>query len=69
MAAKLHRFATKIAVHDWLALSLEQIVIKKLKSPNLRVKNWPRSEQHFKKKILWKNVHFVLSNSTQSPIT
>jgi hypothetical protein len=30
MSAKLHRFATKIAVCDSFALSLEQLVSKKL---------------------------------------
>jgi hypothetical protein len=51
MSAKLHRFATKIAVRD---------SSKKLS----KVRPTFQKEKHFEK-----IVHFVISNSTQSPIT
>ena len=55
MLAKLHRFATKIAVHDSFPLGLEKFENKK---------NWPRSEKHFKmKSILKKN--YILSLEIQ----
>ena len=60
MSAKLHRFATKIAVRDSFALGLEQFESKKL----AKVRTTLQKEKYFKN-----IVHFVLSNSTQSPIT
>ena len=63
MSAKLHRFATKIAVCDSFALGLEQI--KQIESKKLaKVRTTFQKEKYFEK-----IVHFVLSNSTQSPIT
>ena len=44
---------------DLFALGLEQILIKKLKSPNLRGKNWPWSEKHFKKKNILKKLYIL----------
>ena len=60
MSAKLHRFATKIAVRDSFALGLEQFESKKLAKVRTTLQ---------KEKYLKNIVHFVLSNSTQSPIT
>ena len=60
MSAKLHRFATKIAVRDSFALGLEQFESKKL----AKVRTTLQKEKYFKN-----IVHFVLCNSTQSPIT
>jgi hypothetical protein len=60
MSPKLHRFAIKIAVHDSFALGLEQFESKKL----AKVRTTFQKEKYLKK-----IVHFVLSNSTQSPIT
>ena len=60
MSAKLHRFATKIAVGDSFALGLEQYGSKKL----AKVRPTFQKEKYFEK-----NVHFVFSNSKQSPIT
>ena len=60
MSAKLHRFATKIAVRDSFALGLEQFESKKL----AKVRTTLQKEKYFKN-----IVHFVLCNSMQSPIT
>ena len=60
----------KIAVRDLFTLGLEQIVIKKLKSPNLSVKKLAKVGKTIQKeKYFEKIVHFVLNNSTQIPIT
>ena len=60
MSAKLHCFATKIAVRDSFALGLEQFDSKKL----AKVRTALQKEKYFKN-----IVHFVICNSTQSPIT
>ena len=58
MSAKLHCFATKIAIRDSFALGLEHFVMKKLKSPNLRVKTGQGHNNILKRKIFWKNCTF-----------
>ena len=60
MSAKLHHFATKIAVCDSFALGLEQFESKKL----AKVRTTLQKEKYFKN-----IVHVVLCNSTQSQIT
>ena len=64
MSAKLHHVSTNLAVHDSFALGLEQIIIKKFKSPNLWVRNWQRPEQQFKKNNILKKF-YILSLAIQ----
>ena len=58
MSAKLHSFATKIAVLDLFALGLEPFESKK---------NWPRSEQHFKKKNILKILYICPEQFNAKP--
>ena len=70
MSAKLHRFATKTGVRDSFALGLEadrheEIVVSKFERKKLaKVRTTFQKEKYFEK-----IVNFVLSNSTQSPVT
>jgi hypothetical protein len=65
MSAKLHRFATKISVCDSFALGMEQIEVSQFEREKpAKVRTKFQKEKQFEK-----IGNFVLSNSTQSPIT